>query len=439
MNKKLLILLLALTIICALLLAVGCDNHNQENPSGDSGLPSGGQGDDINSGDGQPQDHVHTYAKEWSTDKSYHWHAATCGHDLTADKAAHILEDDMCSVCKYYSTNGFVYELNPDNATYTVKGLEADNDSTQIVIPSTYQGKPVTSIDASAFKDCSDLISVSISPNIVSIGSYAFDGCDALQGVYITNMSSWCKINFKGSSSNPLEYARKLYLNNKLVADLVIPAEITTFDRYAFYNCIDLESITVESSNTVYKSEGNCLIEKQTDRLVLGCKNSEIPDYVKTIGSSAFEGCKGLTSIEIPSEVDFIGFYAFANCVDLTSIVIPSGVEVICDGTFKNCSSLESVEIPVGVTEIGMSAFSGCRKLNNVEIPYGITDIGQGAFASCVNLTNIVIPVGVTNIGALAFVNCPSLTIYCELSAPANGWEKTWNGNCPIEWDYIGN
>ncbi|MDE6472030.1 MAG: leucine-rich repeat domain-containing protein [Clostridia bacterium] len=388
MNKKFLILLITLTMICALLLAVGCDNNNDgETSSGNNSLSSGSQDNELNSGN---QD-----------------------------------------------SNGFLFKLNSDNASYTVKGLDTDNNSTQIVIPSTYQGKPVTNIDNYAFRNCSNMISISISPNILSIGSFAFDGCTALKGVYITDMSSWCKINFKGSLSNPLEYARKLYLNGELVSNLVIPADITSIDYYAFYNCEDLTSITVEPNNSVYKSQDNCLIEKQNDRLVLGCKNSIIPDYVKSIGSSAFEGCKGLTSIEIPTGVDFIGFYAFANCADLTSIVIPSGVEILCDGVFKNCSSLESIEIPSSVMEIGMSAFSGCRNLKNIELPHGITDIGQGAFNSCVNLTKIIIPTGVVKIGTLAFVNCPNLTIYCELSAPLSGWEKTWNGNCPIVWEYI--
>ncbi|MDE6758970.1 MAG: leucine-rich repeat domain-containing protein [Clostridia bacterium] len=438
MNKKLFILLIVLTMICAILLAVGCDNHNEKAPGGDNTLPSGGQDDNLSGGDGAQQEHVHTYAVEWSSDKDFHWHAATCGHDLTADKSAHTFdENSMCVICKYYSSNGFLFELNQDNASYTVKGLEMDNDNTQIVIPSTYQGKPVTGIDNYAFRHCSDLISVSIPSSIESIGSYAFDGCNALKAVYITDISSWCKINFKGSFSNPLEYAQKLYLNNKLVTDLTIPAEITKFDIYAFYNCVDLSSITVDPNNAVYRSQDNCLIEKQTDRLVLGCKNSVIPEYVKSIGSSAFEGCRELTSIEIPSGVSFIGFYAFAGCENLTKIVIPSGVKIICDGVFKNCSSLESVNIPSGVMEIGMSAFSGCASLKNVEIPAGITDIGQGAFASCVNLTKIVIPVGVTNIGALAFVNCPKLTIYCELSGMQSGWKETWNGNCEVVFDYI--
>ena len=38
----------------------------------------------------QPQEHVHTFSSEWSTDANYHWHAATCEHtEQKADRAKH--------------------------------------------------------------------------------------------------------------------------------------------------------------------------------------------------------------------------------------------------------------------------------------------------------------------------------------------------------------
>ncbi len=45
--------------------------------------------------------HEHYYASEWTTDESYHWHAAVCEHkDQVADKAAHVLNAaGDCTVC----------------------------------------------------------------------------------------------------------------------------------------------------------------------------------------------------------------------------------------------------------------------------------------------------------------------------------------------------
>ena len=41
----------------------------------------------------------HTFAAEWSKDADYHWHAATCGHDVVSEKTAHTWNSDTCSVC----------------------------------------------------------------------------------------------------------------------------------------------------------------------------------------------------------------------------------------------------------------------------------------------------------------------------------------------------
>ncbi|MDE7337315.1 MAG: leucine-rich repeat domain-containing protein, partial [Clostridia bacterium] len=366
----------------------------------------------------------------------YHWQESTCGHDVINAKATHVFDDRFkCEVCNYYSDNGFKFELNPDNETYSVVGLEDGNDNTIIVIPSTYKGKPVTDIAAKAFEDRGDLVSVEIPSGIKSIGSYAFDGCKGLKGVYITDMSSWCNIYFKGSRSNPLEYAEKLYLNNQLVTQLVIPADITDIDRYAFANCADITGLTVDPNNAVYKSQGNCIIEKQSNKLVLGCKNSEIPNFVTSVGDSAFAGCKGLTSIDIPSNVTSIGYRAFDNCSDLTSVKIPSGITSIDEGAFKHCSSLTSVKIPSGIESVGRETFYGCKSLTSVEIPSGITKISSAAFALCGNLMEITIPSSVTEIESLAFVGCRALTIYCETATQPIGWVSGWKGNNPVVWN----
>ena len=86
----------------------------------------------------------------------------------------------------------------------------------------------------------------------------------------------------------------------------------------------------------------------------------EIKPGVTTIGSHAFAGCSGLTSVTIPSGVTTIGNFAFSSCSGLTSVTISSGVTTIGDYAFYVCRGLTSVTIPSSVTSIGRLAFSGC-------------------------------------------------------------------------------
>ena len=95
----------------------------------------------------------------------------------------------------------------------------------------------------------------------------------------------------------------------------------------------------VEAGNPVYHSDGNCLIETETGTLVMGCKNSVIPDdgSVTVIGDRAFYDCDNLTSITIPDSVTSIGYSAFSYCSNLTSVTIGSGVTSIGDRAFYGC------------------------------------------------------------------------------------------------------
>ena len=48
-----------------------------------------------------PEPHHHTFAKEWTSDETNHWHAATCGHDVTDSKAEHSFVNEVCTICEY--------------------------------------------------------------------------------------------------------------------------------------------------------------------------------------------------------------------------------------------------------------------------------------------------------------------------------------------------
>ncbi len=132
---------------------------------------------------------------------------------------------------------------------------------------------------------------------------------------------------------------------------------------------------------------------------------------ITSIGSSAFYGCSGLTSVTIPDSVTSIGDCVFYDCVGLTSVEMPIGLMSIGSDAFFNCDGLTYLVIPNSVTNINGKAFNGCSGLMSLTIPDSVTSIGKRAFTGCSSLTSITIGSGVTSINEGGeFDGCASLT-----------------------------
>ncbi len=269
--------------------------------------------------------------------------------------------------------------------------------SGSILIPSTLGGYPVTSIDDYAFYLCENLINIIIPDSVISIGDdafsscinltditipdsltkingYAFYNCTRLTNVYINDLNAWCKIAFQNYYANPLSNGANLYLNNRLITELIIPYGISSIGNFAFEGCSGLTSVL-------------------------------IPESVVSIGYGAFTGCSSLTNVAISENVTIISDYAFQGCKSLANITIPNGVTSIRNGVFSSCESLTSITISDNVTNIGVDAFYGCSNLTSITIPENVISIGYSAFCECISLKSITIPDSVTNIGVDAFYN----------------------------------
>ena len=313
----------------------------------------------------------------------------------------------------------YEYTVNSDN-TITIKKYTGSG--TEIMIPSSIDGKKVTSIGEMAFSYCKSLTSITIPNSVVSIEHAAFYYCHGLTSITIPNSvtsigdesffncTELTSIAIPNSVITIGDSAFKYCQNLKSVN---IPDSVTTIGFWAFSYCTSLENISVSAGNSVYSSKDGILFNKKGTEIVsFPCAKTikyVIPDGVISIGSHAFSGCSGLAGITIPNSVTSIGVWVFEDCSNLTSITIPDSVTSIGNGTFYGCSGLTSITIPNSVTFIGSSVFNYCKNLKSITIPNGVTSIGYGVFSNCTNLTSITIPNSVISIGGSAFAYCHSL------------------------------
>ncbi len=309
------------------------------------------------------------------------------------------------------------------NGAYTITKYVGSGGA--VNIPSYVNGKPVVAIGEDAFYNCDNITSVTIPKGIVSIGEDAFyscgylnsvtignditsigidafRGCNSLTAVNTTDIGAWCNITFKTNESNPLYYAKKLYINGKLATNITIPDSVTSIGGWAFADCTSLTSVTIPNSVTS--------IGDSAFRSCSSLTSITIPDSITSLGSSAFGGCTSLTNATIGNSVTSIGGSAFYNCKNLTEITIPDSVTSIGSSAFSGCTNLTDVTIGNSVTSIGGSTFYNCKNLTEITIPDSVTSIGSAAFDECICLTDVTIGDGVTSIGVCAFSDCTSLT-----------------------------
>lgn len=312
--------------------------------------------------------------------------------------------------------------------------------------------KDIVNIPNHAFYDCISLNEFSICDNTIinSIGRLAFAGCKNINKVFVFDLSMWSEIYFASQTSSPLYYSNELYVDEAVVEDLVIPETTININRYAFcglkniksiyipasVDYIDkdafdkskesLDKIEVSANNSTYYSEGNCLIDKRQQILMIGTNNSIIPsDGIVSISDYAFYNCNRLSNISINKSISYIGNYAFANC-GIEELYVPSNVLV---KNIKKCafaSNKKLTTINWDTTEGGNFSewedrnkypiFSNCNAVKNIIIGEHATSIPSFVFSGCKNLNEITIPSTVTHMTVNTFVGCPKLVHITNLS-----------------------
>ncbi|MBQ7912632.1 MAG: leucine-rich repeat protein [Clostridia bacterium] len=400
-----------------------------------------------------------------------------------------VIPDSVTSIgnSMFYGCNRLTEIVIPDSVTSIGNSaFESCSKLTNVTISSS-----VASIGKSAFEDCEGLTEIAIPNSLTSIGNDAFYNCSNLTGVYITDIEDWCNIAFDNFYSNPLCYANNLYLDKELVTkivfpdtllsigdyafsgcnsllEVVIPESVKSIGSSAFYNCNSLADITLPfvgatkdgKSDTHFGYIFGASSSSKNDDYVPASLKSVTVTSVTSIGSYAFAGCSSLTGIVIPDDVTSIGNYAFYDCSSLTEIKIPDSVTSIASWTFYGCNSLKTITLPfVGASmsasngydqvlgyifgyEVSADAIEGTtlQYIDTSKITYyryyipmslrSITITGgeqiSWAFYNCTYLTEIVLPDSVTQIDFYSFLNCDSLI---NITLPFVGHKKDGKNN----------
>lgn len=143
---------------------------------------------------------------------------------------------------------------------------------------------------------------------------------------------------------------------------ITIPSGVSAIDGFAFANCSDLEQISVDPGNIVFNASLQCnaIIETATNKLVVGCQASSIPEKITIIGNAAFWGRWSMPQMDIPESVKTIENDAFAYCPNLQNITLPEGLTAIGEGAFNECTNLTEVKAqnPVPVVLTNAKTFS---------------------------------------------------------------------------------
>ncbi|MCR5523123.1 MAG: leucine-rich repeat domain-containing protein [Clostridia bacterium] len=238
-------------------------------------------------------------------------------------------------------------------------------------------GDNIRTIGDGAFCNCYSLSKISIPASVDYIGVIAFEGCTSLETVELPDICDFVGYHafnltpFSRKSSN--WYNNGFYVAGNLNAvasssdetfvvkegtvridemaldggrkykSIVLPASVRNIDYPQFYSDYSVENFSVSAENPVFHSAGNCIIETESGKLILGCKNSVIPDdgSVKVIADKAFYNCESLTSITIPNSVTDINDEAFSWCSGLENLTLGNGITNIGLGAFRDCPFTE--------------------------------------------------------------------------------------------------
>ena len=274
----------------------------------------------------------------------------------------------------------------------------------KLIVPSFINGKAVVGIRANGFYECTGVTGLILPDTVEYIDVNAFEGCEKLTrvrwsaGLRKINTGAFDRtgletlvlpegVTFLGANAFGHAKLKSVSLPST-VAKMTATNEKSDANPFAF--CENLEEIYVAEGNKAYKSDGNCVMRREDNTLVAGCKASKIPSYTEHIGRFAFQGA-ALESVALPEGVTSIEDYAFAHNDRLKEITLPQSLTSIGKAVFFWCAALGKIAIPDGVTSVGDNAFSTCVSLKELALGAELLSAGCGLTEFCVALEKITV------------------------------------------------
>ena len=236
--------------------------------------------------------------------------------------------------------DSFTYVINQDGTS--VKITDYPNRSTELIIPSSINGREVSMIDSNAFSNCYGLTGVSIPNTVTSIGTAAFYGCYGLSTITIGN-------------------------------------GVHSIGAYAFQGCSGLQDFIIDADNISLQSIGAVLFNSDLTGLIAAPSISgtyEVPSSVTAIESFAFQSNSAISSVTIASSVTTVGVNAFYGCSNLDDIkFLGVTAPTLSANAFTAVSSGAAVTYPYGGSGYG-ATFGG---LPANEIPGWLVSVGAAS------------------------------------------------------------
>ena len=315
-----------------------------------------------------------------------------------------------------FISNGINYNITSVVLPYSVSVTSGVSYTGDLVIPTTVSHNDtvfsVTSISSTAFNGSSGLTSVSIPNSVTSIGAGAFYGCSGLTSINLNPANQY--FVFTDGILYNASQSQLIYCLTRKIGKIDIPNTVTTIGTGAFYGCSGITSVSIPNSVTYISSQAfyNCT---GLATVVIGDSLNTEPKRTINIMSTAFTGCSGLTTLSVNISVSDY-YYPFQNLSSLKTLAIGNSVTSIDYSTYSTLPGLTKVILgradvsPVTIS-VSSGAFSGSANLEllNLNCNLVIKNYSTGAASPFSTISNLSIGDKVTSIGDYAFIGSKNL------------------------------